>query len=257
MASGKGDPIGTRGILHPSRMHACMHAGLQLGVRTAAAAALVCGPRQPRGRDARGRHHRRLAAAAQRLRQLRGAHLCMSPQRALAYELPSAGLSAGRSGRRQPCTGPRSREVVQIWKNQSHDHACGQLGACMQALPASSRWRAGAAVCLFPFFLYFLYFLFRSCGTGAQGYLPRDYEVLDSKYGSEADLRACIRVLHEHGVSAIADIVLNHRCAGEQVGDPHRHNVENWHWFLVIVSIFVPDTSEQRDGAANFHERCC
>ena len=54
-----------------------------------------------------------------------------------------------------------------------------------------------------------------------QGYLPREYECLDSKYGSEAELRACIKALHAHGVKALADIVLNHRCAGKQVGCLH------------------------------------
>lgn len=49
-----------------------------------------------------------------------------------------------------------------------------------------------------------------------QGYLPRDYEVLTSAYGSEAELRACIAALHQHGVMAVADVVLNHRCAGRQ-----------------------------------------
>lgn len=51
-----------------------------------------------------------------------------------------------------------------------------------------------------------------------QGYLPREYECLDSKYGTEAELRACIKALHAHGIKALADIVLNHRCAGKQVG---------------------------------------
>lgn len=53
----------------------------------------------------------------------------------------------------------------------------------------------------------------------SQGYLPREYECLNSKYGTEAELRACIKALHAHGVKAMADIVLNHRCAGKQVGD--------------------------------------
>ena len=50
-----------------------------------------------------------------------------------------------------------------------------------------------------------------------QGYLPGEYECLHSSYGSEADLRRCIKVLHAHGIKALADIVLNHRCAGKQV----------------------------------------
>ena len=50
----------------------------------------------------------------------------------------------------------------------------------------------------------------------AQGYLPRQLEVLDSKYGSETQLRSCIAVLKAAGVVAIADVVINHRCAAEQ-----------------------------------------
>lgn len=50
-----------------------------------------------------------------------------------------------------------------------------------------------------------------------QGYLPGEYECLNSSYGSEQDLRRCIKVLHAHGIKAVADVVLNHRCAGKQV----------------------------------------
>jgi hypothetical protein len=50
-----------------------------------------------------------------------------------------------------------------------------------------------------------------------QGYLPRDLYCLDSKYGSEADLRNLISVFHEHGIKVCADVVVNHRCATYQV----------------------------------------
>ncbi len=50
-----------------------------------------------------------------------------------------------------------------------------------------------------------------------QGYLPGEYECLNSSYGSEKDLRRCIKVLHANGIKAVADVVLNHRCAGKQV----------------------------------------
>ena len=56
-----------------------------------------------------------------------------------------------------------------------------------------------------------------SDAVSAQGYLPRDYYNLDSKYGSEAELRELISVMHENGIKAIADIVINHRCAHFQV----------------------------------------
>ena len=52
----------------------------------------------------------------------------------------------------------------------------------------------------------------------AQGYMPRELEVLDSQYGTEAELRHCLATLKAAGVLALADIVVNHRCAGEQVG---------------------------------------
>ena len=42
-----------------------------------------------------------------------------------------------------------------------------------------------------------------------QGYIPRRWNVLDSAYGSEADLRDALRALHP--VEAIADVVINHR----------------------------------------------
>lgn len=54
-----------------------------------------------------------------------------------------------------------------------------------------------------------------------QGYLPRELEVLDSKYGTEAELRSCIAALKASDVVAIADVVVNHRCAGKQAcGSP-------------------------------------
>lgn len=56
-----------------------------------------------------------------------------------------------------------------------------------------------------------------SDAVSAQGYLPRDYYNLNSKYGTEAELRQLISVMHENGVKAIADIVINHRCAHTQV----------------------------------------
>jgi len=49
--------------------------------------------------------------------------------------------------------------------------------------------------------------------------LPRDLYNLNSKYGSEADLRDCIKELHSHGIKVLADIVINHRCAQYQGED--------------------------------------
>lgn len=58
-----------------------------------------------------------------------------------------------------------------------------------------------------------------SDAVSEQGYLPRDYYDLNSKYGTEAELRQLIATLHDNGLKAIADIVINHRCAHYQGSD--------------------------------------
>lgn len=58
-----------------------------------------------------------------------------------------------------------------------------------------------------------------SDSVSSQGYLPRDLYCLDSRYGSQADLRGCIQSLQRHGIKVLADIVINHRCA--QYQDDH------------------------------------
>eukprot|EP00976_Prorocentrum_cordatum_P114832 1195907-Prorocentrum_minimum.AAC.1 len=50
-----------------------------------------------------------------------------------------------------------------------------------------------------------------------QGYLPRDLYKLDTAYGTEAQLRQLISAIHDRGMHAMADIVINHRC----VNRPH------------------------------------
>ncbi|HNV70314.1 MAG TPA: alpha-amylase C-terminal beta-sheet domain-containing protein [Candidatus Ozemobacteraceae bacterium] len=54
-----------------------------------------------------------------------------------------------------------------------------------------------------------------------QGYLPTDYYDLGSKesptfYGTLDDLKQCLSKLNAAGISPLADIVINHRCAGKQ-----------------------------------------
>lgn len=45
----------------------------------------------------------------------------------------------------------------------------------------------------------------------------QDYGSFSTSYGNKADLRQCIAALHKHAVKAVADVVINHRCAQEQV----------------------------------------
>ena len=47
--------------------------------------------------------------------------------------------------------------------------------------------------------------------------IPQDYDSLSTSYGNKADLQRCIAALDKEGVKAIADIVINHRCAQQQV----------------------------------------
>jgi alpha-amylase len=47
--------------------------------------------------------------------------------------------------------------------------------------------------------------------------LPQDLDSLNTAYGSEADLRACLAALRDHNILAIADVVINHRCAQQKV----------------------------------------
>lgn len=52
-----------------------------------------------------------------------------------------------------------------------------------------------------------------------EGYLPRELNVLDSKYGTEAELTSAISALNFNGVSAVADVVINHRVGTLDWGD--------------------------------------
>lgn len=46
--------------------------------------------------------------------------------------------------------------------------------------------------------------------------MPGDLYNLNSAYGSEAELRGCIRALQGAGMKVLGDAVLNHRCAQRQ-----------------------------------------
>ena len=67
----------------------------------------------------------------------------------------------------------------------------------------------------------FVWFPPVSRSVSPQGYLPGDYYDLGSKecptfYGDEDQLKAALKKLNAEGISPIADIVINHRCAGKQ-----------------------------------------
>ncbi|CAL5229985.1 g13418 [Coccomyxa viridis] len=49
-----------------------------------------------------------------------------------------------------------------------------------------------------------------------QGYMPLDLYNLNSRYGSEEDLRRCVAKLQSCGLKVLGDCVLNHRCASQQ-----------------------------------------
>lgn len=50
-----------------------------------------------------------------------------------------------------------------------------------------------------------------SDAASTQGYLPRQLNVLDSSYGTEAELTQALAALNAQGIKPIADLVVNHR----------------------------------------------
>jgi len=50
-----------------------------------------------------------------------------------------------------------------------------------------------------------------SDSADANGYLPRQLNVLSNKYGTETDLKNAVAALKGQGIKSIADIVINHR----------------------------------------------
>jgi len=52
--------------------------------------------------------------------------------------------------------------------------------------------------------------------VSAEGYMPRDYYDLNSRYGTVDQLKSLISAMHKNGVMTLGDAVLNHRCAHSQ-----------------------------------------
>jgi hypothetical protein len=55
-----------------------------------------------------------------------------------------------------------------------------------------------------------------SKSVSLQGYMPSALYNLDTPYGSELELKELLKALKCVGIRALADIVINHRCADEQ-----------------------------------------
>lgn len=49
--------------------------------------------------------------------------------------------------------------------------------------------------------------------------MPRDLYNFNSNFGSESELRQCIKAFNRGGVKVLADVVINHRCAEFQNED--------------------------------------
>ncbi len=62
--------------------------------------------------------------------------------------------------------------------------------------------------------------------SGYHGYWPRDLEQVESKIGTEAELKALIDAAHAHGINVILDYVMNHVHDESPVYAAHR----DWFW---------------------------
>ena len=62
--------------------------------------------------------------------------------------------------------------------------------------------------------------------SGYHGYWPRDLEQVESKIGTEAELKAVIDAAHAHGINVILDYVMNHVHDESPVYAAHR----DWFW---------------------------
>lgn len=64
-----------------------------------------------------------------------------------------------------------------------------------------------------------------SNSAAREGYLPRELNLLDSRYGTETELRGAISAFSARGIKSVADIVVNHR-----VGNTGYYDFQNPAW---------------------------
>lgn len=62
--------------------------------------------------------------------------------------------------------------------------------------------------------------------SGYHGYWPRDLDSAESKYGTEAELKAVIDAAHARGIQVLIDYVMNHVHASSPIYAQHR----DWFW---------------------------
>mmetsp|Transcript_120077 Transcript_120077/g.299536 ORF Transcript_120077/g.299536 Transcript_120077/m.299536 type:complete len:767 (-) Transcript_120077:206-2506(-) len=102
-----------------------------------------------------------------------------------------------------------------------------------------------------------------SQSVAPQGYLPSQLFNLDgSKYGTQASLQSLIKSMHDAGIRAVADIVVNHRCGDQQdsqgrwnqftsgmTARPSFAGVMDWGgWAITLGDKFSDGTGEHAPG---------
>jgi alpha-amylase len=88
-----------------------------------------------------------------------------------------------------------------------------------------------------------------SDAASPDGYLPRRLYRLDNSYGTEAQQRAMINSLHNHGVKVIADIVINHRVGTTGWGD---FTEPEWGCWAVVHGDSWPGACGNHDTGSHY-----
>ena len=97
-----------------------------------------------------------------------------------------------------------------------------------------------------------------SDSAAAEGYLPRQLNVLSSRYGSSAELTNVVRAFTNNGIKAVADIVVNHR-----VGTTGWSDLTNPNWTTHAIvnndecncGLGNPDTGDGFSAARDIDHR--